>query len=580
MNNLNFETNNKLLVKLGIENNANLLTYNKYFKEYMTTNNLDNMNNYIREQLHQYIEKNYSMINNTNADVNYYIERINLFIKKKFRDIISEINISNIISMCDYLKKDTLNNYLYWRNEYYNKVYKILFFGEYKLNKSINKINLIKILEDYWNNLNFENMIEFTNSISKIKFVGCDVDEYVKLIINKFNSSDNIIKLITYINKKFEINEEDNIKILAESEYNNSNNEIDFNSNSSKYNFKFIVNNLKSNGYLLFEEYNKYIINKYKKQQSIETIKNNKKLVHYLTYLISQKDENCVNRKVNEILIGLKNYLEDIEENYYNNISYQKITVKQESEKYKSIDLSLLDRKNATFSIFKYSNTISNNVSNFKLTPEIEPYFDIYKSYYDSRYPNREIEFNPFLSTLIVKMKFLNKTYYIHMAIIQYIVLNKLFNSSNGITIQEISEHISISIENLAETINSLLYCKIIKHNNTSNIEEIKLFINNDYVHENNKISISSLVIKNKEELEMKKEFLHDRNTIILANIYDYIKNNKIFTLDILIENIKNKIPFEIDQNQIDSAIKILLEKEHIGVNLHTNNVITYKYID
>ena len=108
MNNLNFETNNKLLVKLGIENNANLLTYNKYFKEYMTTNNLDNMNNYIREQLHQYIEKNYSMINNTNADVNYYIERINLFIKKKFRDIISEINISNIISMCDYLKKDTL----------------------------------------------------------------------------------------------------------------------------------------------------------------------------------------------------------------------------------------------------------------------------------------------------------------------------------------------------------------------------------------------------------------------------------------------------------------------------------------
>ena len=150
------------------------------------------------------------------------------------------------------------------------------------------------------------------------------------------------------------------------------------------------------------------------------------------------------------------------------------------------------------------------------------------------------------------------------MALIQYIVLDKIFTFSDGVNLLKLSEITSIQVENLQETINSLLQIKIIKRSNAKSIEELKFYINYDFTHENNKISISSLVIKEKEEKEIKREFLHDRNTIILSNIYDYIKKNRTFTKDVLITELQYKIPFKINLEQIDSVIKTLLDKEHI----------------
>ena len=58
---------------------------------------------------------------------------------------------------------------------------------------------------------------------------------------------------------------------------------------------------------------------------------------------------------------------------------------------------------------------------------------------------------------------------------------------------------------------------------------------------------------------------MHDRNTIILSNVYDYIKRNKTFVKDILITELGYKIPFKISHQQIDDAIKTLIDKEHIN---------------
>ena len=181
--------------------------------------------------------------------------------------------------------------------------------------------------------------------------------------------------------------------------------------------------------------------------------------------MVSQKDSNTTNRKVNELLIGMKNYIEDIEESYYNNIAYRKITMRQESEKYKSIDLSSYNRENSTFVIFKYSNSAQSGINGFTLCHQIEPYFDIYKSYYNSRYPDREIEFDPIKSTLIVKMVFNSKSYYVHLVLIQYIVMDKLFGvkENEGLGIREISTQTGMGVKNLQQTINSLLHIKLIK---------------------------------------------------------------------------------------------------------------------
>ena len=223
----------------------------------------------------------------------------------------------------------------------------------------------------------------------------------------------------------------------------------------------------------------------------------------------------------------------------------------------------------------KYSTENINKITEPKLTDlKIEPYFDIYKAYYKSRYPDREIEFNPIQSTLIVKMKFLEKIYYIHMALIQYIVLDLIYKSEQKISILYISEKSGIEVKYLQETINSLLQIKIIKRTDAKSIENLKFYMNHNFVHDNNKISISSLVTKEdltSTNIENKKEYLHDRNTIILSNVYDYIKKNKTFTKDLLISELQYIIPFKFSQEQIDNIVKNLIDKEHITeINLQS----------
>lgn len=593
-------TGNDILSRLGVDITlqSKLDSYNECFLNYSSSPN--KTNEFIESQISNYINRQYSLINVIDADINYYIERINLFVEKKFKDIIEEINLVHIISMCDYFNKknksteDTniTNYYLHWRNQYYKILWNNIFCGMYKVFGSKNKETLIVSLENNWNKLKFDNLIGFSSSLNKIKFLSQNVDEYIKLISNKFDETENLTKLINYIQKKLQYtnNKLNSNSNSCSSSYLDSEEEtsVEFDdyekeakSKESKYNYRFVIDCLKSNGYLLFEEFNKIIRTKYKKPQQIETIRTDKRIINYFIYLVSQKDSNTTNRKVNELLIGMKNYIEDIEESYYNNIAYRKITVRQESEKYKSIDLSSYNRENSTFVIFKYSNSTKSNINGSTLCPQIEPYFDIYKSYYNSRYPDREIEFDPIKSTLIVKMVFNSKSYYVHLALIQYIVMDKLFGvkENTGLGIKEISIQTGVEVKNLQQTINSLLHIKLIKHSaNTSSITDMKFFINYDFVHPTNKISISSLVIPKEQEVEKERELMHDRNTIILSNLYDYVKKNRTFTISEIYDELsKYKIPFKIELEQITSAIKVMVEKEHI-VEINENNIKTYKY--
>ena len=594
---LNLQETN-ILTRLGVEQSlqSNLTSYNECFLNYLS--NPNKTNEFIKLQISNYISKQYSLINIADTDINYCIEKINLFVEKKFKDIIGEINLTHIISLCDYFNKQnkSINNiqnnlmitnyYLYWRNEYYKMVWDNIFCGSYKIFGSNDIKTLIVLIENNWNKIKFDNLIGFSNSLNKIKFLSQNVNEYIKLISNKFDETENLAKLIDYIQKKMQYQNHDSISNSdSEEETLNyfDNYQKEAKSPNLKYNYRFVIDCLKSNGYLLFEEFNKIIKIRYKKSQQIETIRTDKRIVNYLIYLISQKDSNMTNRKVNELLITIKNYIDDIEESYYNNIAYRKITVRQESEKYKSVDLSLFNRENSTFTIFKYSNTTQNNINKFALCPQIEPYFDIYKSYYYSRYPDREVEFDPIKSTLIVKMIFNSKPYYVHLALVQYIVMDKLLKvkENEGLRIKEIAEQTCIEVKNLQQTINSLLHVKLIKHSaNTSNISDMKFFINYDFIHPTNKISISSLVIPKEQEVEKERELLHDRNTIILSNLYDYVKKNKSFTIDIIYDEIyKNKIPFKIELEQVVAAIKVMIEKEDI-IEINKNNIKTYKYME
>lgn len=582
---INFQLNETLLSKLGINTQP---SYNKCYINYI--NNPEQTNELIINEIKSYIDKNYLLIKTDDVDINYYIEKINLFAKKKFKDVTKEMNIDNIISLCDYYKNSITNvnnnipnNYLYWKKIYYKLIHDNILCGTYKMYGKKDKNTLINLIDEEWNKINFINLIDFADTLNKMKFLDINIDKFIEIIINKFDNEKNIEKLFNYIYNKMQYNNLQNEELNNDLDENIDNKKTNY--NKSKYNFRFIIDNLKSNGYLLFEEFNKNINKKYKQNTQNHQfceIKTDKRIINYFMYLISQKKSDTTNVKVNEILLRIKNYLDDIEESFSNNRSYRIISIKQESEKYKNIDLNLYNREITTFTILKYSNmtNINTNISNFKLNQQIEPYFDIYKSYYNSRFPDREITFDPIQSTMIVKMTFNSKLYYVHLSLIQYIVLDKLFNSNDGLGIEDISFLTNIQIINLQETINSLLHVKLIKRTIDLSINDVKLFINYDFVHENNKISICSLIINKKDiKINEEKEFLIDRNTIILSNVYDYVKKNKTFTTDLIYDELsKNKIPFEINFKQINDCVDFMLEKKYvILINKKTK---MYKYCE
>lgn len=552
---------------LGIQINQSIHIYNKYYND--VSSSPEKINQIIKDFINSYLDEKYRLLNIINADINYYIEHINLLADKKFKDVIKELNLEHLLSILDYGTNNNVN-YLYLRNEYYKVFFEKIINGIYKpIGYKINN-KLDYIINEEWNKINFNKFIEFSKVLNKLKYFGNNVDNYIKFISDKFDSDKNIQKLLDYINKVF------CEEIQDDAIFNNIDDEIEcYIKNPTKYDFRFIVDNLKSCGYLLFEKYNKHLLLKYKNIKKIELIKKDKKLINYFLFIISKKESNTVNKKVIEILLRIKNYIFDIEDSHYNNIAYQKITVKQESDKYKHVDLTNLKRSDAVFTILKYSNKNSNDVSKFNLNNAIEPYFDIYEKYYNSRYPDREIEFDPFLSTLIIKIKFLEKKYFIHLALIQYIILDIIYNNTEGINIYKISEKSGIKIEYLEETINSLLKIKIIKRTDAKSIEDVNFFLNNDFKNDSNKISICSLVIKeNMDKTSDKKyEYLFDRKSILLSNLYDYVKKNSTFVKDILINELEYKVPFKITQNQIDEVIEILLSQNHIiKINLSNND--------
>jgi hypothetical protein len=546
----------------------NLNDYIKYFKEF--SNNPDNIRIYIENKLLNYLDEKYNNLNK-DCDINYYLERINEISKIKFYNIINELDINLLISMINYFNDEKLEykNFKLKYNIYFNEKFVN---GDYKI-CNIENTKLVNILNDNWSNIKFNNLIEFCQTLNKMKFYQQDVSEFQKIIDKRFDDDNNIKKLIDYITNNFiDINEDDDENIRE----------------NKKFNFKFIIDNLKSNGYLLFEQYNKILQNRYKQSINYEILLKDKKLIKFFLFIVAEKESNTVNSMVNEILIKMRNYIYDLEDNYNNNIGYKNITIVQNSEKYRNIDLSKYNRNKTNFNIFKYSKSIISDIDEYKLNDEISPYFDIYKSFYRSRYPDRNLEFNIKKSTTIVKSVFKEKEYFIHMSLLQYLILDLLYKNIDGESINNISKKLNIEIKNLEKGINSLLKIKLIKkieYSEIKNIENLVLTINYDFENENKKISISNMVEENESEESYKKEFIHDRDTIILANLYDYIKKNKFGTTDVFLTELQYKIPFKINIDQINNAIKIALEKEHIKKidvpnNNNTSNQIMYSYIN
>lgn len=571
-------SHDELFAKLKISTNQCNMLQNYQLLCKNSYENLKDIEEKLKIIIINFIDEQFELINQNDVDLNYYIKHINIFFNTKFNLQLEKLNIEHNVSFIDYTNNKH-KHYKFLSEEYIKYAFNKIINNTYKpVNTSV-PTELIKLLDENWLKINFANIIEFTHSISKIGFLKQDISIFVDIFKNKFDDLNNIIKFVEHIvNTNTTESDNDNDDTLP---------------SHQSLNYRFIIDNLKSNGFLLFEEYFKQLKIRYKDIKNISQIKKEKKIINYFIYIIKQKPVDNVNRYVNEILTKMRDMIEDIDNSYHNTIAYRKIIVNVESDKYKKIHLYSYDRNNTYFKILKYNFCDDKLILNYKLPSKIEPYIAMYKAYYKSRYPDRIIEIDLINSTLVISLNMNKKMYYIQLALIQFIVLDKLYNSNKEISCSELSAMIDIPSNKLFLTLSSLLKVKLIGRLSTTNdtnftedsLDNIKFIFNQNFDRENDKISISSLVLSKNSNLEAKtKELAHDRTTIVLCNLLDYVKKNKYLVADTMIEELEYKIPFKLNEQYINNAITHSINKGYIRAieipNTNGVNQIMYEYIE
>ena len=586
----------------------NIINYQTLYKKQLYNSEL--VKEYLIKLINEYINNNYQRINVLDADIKYFLKGLVDSYNEKFNLIINKMNISHIIKMADYTSEKMGNN----------TTFKILMdiyfklFGDKILHGQFGKFDnyLFEQINNNWTTINLGNLLNFSNVLFKLKYYKADTSKYDLIFQTKFDDISNINRLLDFINKNYILPKDTKSSISGISDINEEYKQ-DYSNDDLKYNFRFIIDNLKSNGFLLFEQYYKNIQSRYE-QINIDILNRDLKLVKHFMTIISQNEQSNVNRYVNDMLIRIRNYLFDLQESYYNNKIYQQIKIRTESDKYKDADINYYNRELTNFKVFKYNycinpdnilarahnlEPVSTNINTEEtiqnknliidynnISKILAGYLDIYRSYYKTRYPDREIEYDLIDSTIIVKMKFNNNPYYIHMALIQYIVLDKIIENPNGLTVQHISEQLLIPPSKLNETFNSLLKIKIVKRTSgTNDISSVKFILNKDFSFEKNKLSISGLVKKEiSEGTSIEKTFLHDRSMIVLCNLIYYAKKNTYFTRDTITEQLSYKIPFKLTEEHINQAIDKALADDYIKIqeipNSNGSIDILYQYND
>jgi len=525
-----------------------LIEYQLLYKQYETEP--ENVKTIIKKRIDENFTEMTKKIFIEKADINYIIGKVYFYEDIKFRDKLKNISIDTLIIMMDY-NLDVKENYNNVKKYYYTLLFGII------------NSNIYEFLVNQMDKITIDNFVKLTKIITKISHNNINIDSYKSFINDKFDEIELVKKLINFIKENIiDIKDSD----IEDNKYQN------FNDLIHKYDIRFIIDNMKSNAYLLFEEYYKYVKARYISYKGpittfpIKELKNDIKLVKYFMFLISTKDKTNINRYVNEILLRIKSYLYDIEDSYNNNYSYYKIKIIGSSEKYKNANLALYKRDISTFQIIKYNFAPDNFLTSSHISDTLKPYIDMYKSFYSSRYPDRDFEVDFIKSNLITKITCLSKDYYIHLALIQYVVLdiivNGVVNNAEGVCAKEISATLNIKLSLLNEAFNSLLKIKIIKRNSES-----RFIFNNEFTYDKSKISIFGLIKKYDDEDSAKsteREFMHDRSIILLCNLVNYAKRNEPFTIDLVNEKLSTIVPFKFTKENLETALKDAIKDNYI----------------
>jgi hypothetical protein len=510
-----------------------------------------------REEYYKYIDnKLFEFVNTTlnadkNTDINRIVKNFEYLHNLKITELEEKIGIKEIWDL-DKLTSPSKKRYKYIKyvyDEIFNK-------------KRLNQDN--------------KTFIEFF----QINLLKSNISTFVILLtilnkIKKYNNDNNILNIIEEeIGELFD--DEKYVKNLInfiQSEYISCENEIDIQEgNIKKKNIKFLILKMKSGGYLFFNSYLKNLYEKYSHKIDILDIEKDRKFVNYLIFIVRENTEK-IYLIINKLLLTMKDYLDDMEDSYYNLINYNKIAIKNDTNKYTDKEIDNLKRNCVNINITKYIMKENEKIYKCNIPKEVLIYYDILKSYYNARYLDRIMEIDYLESTIKIKMNF-DKKYTFEMNLFQYSILKLIYDNKETKLINIINKT-KIECEIVEKIINGFLKIELIKRTD-ENINDIKFIINNNFCHEKTNLNIVHKI--NKININ-DNNYLFQKNKVIYCNLIDILKKIKDKCNETTLnEKLLKRIPFKFTNEEVLNEIKNGINIGDIKKIINNENDIYYKF--
>ena len=209
-----------------------LIEYQLLYKQY--EKNPETVKTIIKKRIDEKFTEMTKKIFIEKVDINYIIGKLYFYEDITFRNKLKNISVDTLIMMMDY-NLDDKENYNNVKKYYYTLLFNLI------------NCNIYEFLVNQMDKITIDNFVKLTKIITKISYNNINIDSYKSFINDKFDDTELVKKLINFI--------KENIIDIKNNNIEDNNIEDNKNQNFTdlihKYDIRFIIDNMKSNAYLL-----------------------------------------------------------------------------------------------------------------------------------------------------------------------------------------------------------------------------------------------------------------------------------------------------------------------------------------
>lgn len=221
-------------------------------------------------------------------------------------------------------------------------------------------------------------------------------------------------------------------------------------------------------------------------------------------------------------------------------------------------------------------------VFNVNLPEEMVNYQSIFQKFYITTYSGRKLQWQPNLGFCILKAYFPNGMKELQVSLFQTIIL-LLFNVTDEISYKDIKEATNLDATELKRTLQSLACGKsrvILKNPKGKDIGEEDMFVfNKDFSDKLFRVKINQVQLKEtvEEQQATEEAVLHDRQYQIDAAIVRIMKQKKVLSHNLLINELYNVLDIPVKALDFKKRIELLIDREYIERDKENSNF--YRYV-